>query len=241
MKQLEILYRDEHFIAVDKPSGMLVHRSPFERRAAFALQTTRDQIGQRVYPVHRLDRPTSGLLLFALSPEAAARGCLVFREKRIEKTYLAVVRGYTSPEGRIDYPLSPEKDAPRKEAQTRYRQLATVEIPVPLGRYETTRYSLVKVRPETGRLHQIRKHFAHIFHPVVGDTVHGDGLHNRFFRDRFGLHRLLLCATGIRFTHPFTETPVHIEASPAADLRRLLSQLGWERHLRQFAPAPLAN
>lgn len=225
--ELAVLYRDEHFIAVDKPPGMLVHRTWISDGSEFALQRLRDQIGRRVYPVHRLDRPTSGVLMFALSPEAATALCGVFEARAVDKRYLAVVRGYTEEAGSIDYALCEEPDKPAQPALTHYRRLATVELPIAVGRYASARYSLVEARPETGRMHQIRKHFAHIFHPLIGDTTHGEGRHNRLFRERFDLHRLLLLAWRLEFTHPCSGARVAIEAPLPAELQRLFADFGW--------------
>lgn len=226
--QSAILYRDEHLVAINKPSGMVVHRSARIRHAPAALQCLRDLIGQHVYPVHRLDRGTSGVLLFALSSEAARELCLLFRNHQdIAKTYLAVVRGYTDEAGVIDHPVPNGTTGERKDAVSHYRRLQTVEFPIPCGPYETARYSLVEVTPETGRYHQIRRHFHHISHPVVGDTTHGDTTHNELFRNHFQLWRLLLMAVKLSFKHPFTgasltiQTPVddalmHVFHDPAA-------------------------
>ncbi|MCW8841401.1 MAG: pseudouridine synthase, partial [Gammaproteobacteria bacterium] len=168
---LTILYRDENYIAVDKPDGLQVHRSWIsEESEQFLLQRLRDQIGQRVYTIHRLDRPTSGVILFGLSSEAARAMCGLFENHRVKKTYLAVARGYCDPQGHIDYPLREEPDKPLQQAITDYRTLATAELPIPVGRYSTARYSLVEIKPLTGRSRQIRKHFHHIFHPLIGDT-----------------------------------------------------------------------
>lgn len=227
MEKLEIIYRDQNYIAVNKPSGLFVHRSEFDRRADFAMRMVRRQAGCRVYPVHRLDRPTSGALLFALNREAASVMGGIFREKRVEKTYLAVVRGYTERAGRIDYALKSERGAEAKDAVTFYERVATAELPIPVGRYATARYSLVKIRPETGRLHQIRKHFAHIFHHVAGDTVHGDGRHNRLFREHFGIRRLLLAATRLEFADPLSGKEISIRAEIDGEMKRLFGELGF--------------
>ena len=205
---LEILYLDDWMVAVNKPAGMMVHRSRLEPRLPFyVLQLLRDRLGRKVYPVHRLDRPTSGVLLFGLHPEAARRLAAGFARKTIRKTYLTVVRGYLPLEGRIDVSLKPDPlrqpdDSRRKEALTRYRRLAEVELPYPVGRYATCRYSLMEVLPVTGRMHQIRRHFRHISHPVLGDRKYGDNKHNRFLRDIFGCPRMLLAAVELRLPHP---------------------------------------
>jgi len=240
---MDILYRDDHLIAVNKPSGLLVHRSPIDKHETrFAMQLLRDQIGQRVYPVHRLDKPTSGVLLFALDQTTARLMMPVFSEAGVEKQYLAVVRGYTSESDIIDYPLKEQldkmtdaladRDKPAQLAITTYQRLATTEIAQPLGRYPTARYSLLSLSPKTGRKHQIRRHMKHIFHPIVGDTTHGDGRHNQFFRDVFDCHRLLLAATQLSFVHPLTEQRLVITASLDAAFEQVLNRLGWAEYNR---------
>ena len=236
---MKILYRDEHLIAIDKPAGLLVHRSLIDRHETrFAVQLLRDQIGRRVYPVHRLDKPTSGVLLFALSEDAARRMGAIFDGDTVRKTYLAVVRGYTEERGHIDYPLREEPDRmtdaladadkPAQPAITDYRRLATLELPVSDGRHPTSRYSLLAVTPRTGRRHQIRRHLKHIFHPVIGDTTHGDGRHNRIFREHLHCRRLLLTALELRFPHPDSGTELHIRAPLDAEFARIAALFGWD-------------
>ncbi|APG28381.1 pseudouridylate synthase [Syntrophotalea acetylenivorans] len=237
---LEILYRDEHLVAVNKPAGLLVHRSPIDRRETrFALQIVRNQLGKRVYPVHRLDKPTSGVLLFGLSSEAAHRTAEAFAGRQVSKKYLAVLRGYSAEQGTIDYPLRDEPDqraskAPPVEARpsrTDFRRLATVELPIPVGRYPSSRYSLVEAQPLSGRRHQLRRHFKHLSHPIVGDTTHGNGDHNRFFRQQFDCHRLLLAAIELSFAHPYSGLPLTVQAPLADDFCSLLTSLGWNNVL----------
>lgn len=225
---LRVLFRDDQTIAVDKPAGMLVHRSWIASgEETFLLQTLRDQIGQRVYPIHRLDRPTSGVILFALTSEAARQMCDVFERRTVKKEYLAIVRGFTDEQGRIDYPLQEEPHKPAQSAITDYERLATVELPLPVGRYNTARYSLVKVVPQTGRMRQIRKHFHHIFHPLIGDTSHGEGRHNRLFRERFDCHRLLLHAQRLTLPLPQHDEPLTIEAPLPKEFIHLFDTFGW--------------
>jgi tRNA pseudouridine65 synthase len=237
-KSMQILYHDDCLVAVNKPAGLLVHRSAVDRRETrFAMQLLRDQIGRRVYPVHRLDRPTSGVLLFALDSDTAREVSGQFCAGAVGKTYLAVVRGYTDQAALIDYPLREQQDRmtdaradpdkPAQPALTGYRRLATVELPYPVGRYAGARYSLLEVEPKTGRKHQIRRHLKHIFHPVVGDTTHGDGKHNRLFRDRLDCHRLLLAATRLELSHPQTGAALRIEAPLQGDFQNLIQRLGW--------------
>ncbi len=227
-----ILYRDEYLVAVDKPPGLLVHRTRLAADEDDALlQRLREALGQHVYTVHRLDRPTSGVVIFGLTSEAGRRLSLLFESRRVRKGYLAVVRGFLgtaeAPDGVIDYPLRDAPDLPLRPAVTAYRTLAQVELPHAVGRYPTSRYSLVGVQPRTGRTHQIRRHFHHIFHPILGDTTHGEGRHNRLFRERYGCERLLLHAISLAFDHPYTAAPLRIAAPPDADWQALMSRLGW--------------
>lgn len=215
---LAIIYRDERIMAIHKPSGLLVHRSPIDRRETrFAIQLLRDQIGQHVYPAHRIDRPTSGILLFGLDEETGSKLSILFQERKVQKTYLAVTRGHTPETGLIDSHLHKYEDADghvksadTQEAETAYKRLATAELPYPTERYDTTRYSLVELYPYTGRRHQIRRHLAHIRHPILGDVRHGCNKANKLARANFAIHRLLLAATQVRFPHPFKNEQVTI-------------------------------
>lgn len=224
---LPVLYRDEHLVAVHKPAGLLVHRNAHAGREPFLVQLMRDQLGQRVYPVHRLDRPTSGLMIMALTPEAASDLARQFAGRSVGKTYVTVVRGFTDESGIIDAPLIAKSGA-EQEALTRYVRMDTVELPLPVGRYATARFSRVLVTPLTGRTHQIRRHFAHIRHPVIGDVLRGDGLQNRFFRDHFLIHRLLLASVALRFRHPHEQMDMFLTCPPAPELEDLFQRLGWD-------------
>ncbi len=218
---LPVLFRDRWLCAIDKPCGLVVHKTPRSDDAVFALQRLRDQLGHRVWPLHRLDRATSGVLLFALDAQTAAAVGRQIMARRFDKRYLAVVRGYTDPAGRIDHPLATADRRTEQPALTCYRRLATMQLPVPLGRYPSARYSLVEVRPETGRTHQIRRHFKHLFHPLIGDTTYGEGRHNRLFRELFDCHRLLLHAVELRLAHPWTRRGLEIRAGTAGSFRRV--------------------
>lgn len=199
--ELSIIYQNEQLIAINKPHGLLVHRSRIARDAQeFALQLLRDQIGQPVYPVHRLDRKTSGVLLFAKSKEMNAYFQEQFREQRTEKVYHALVRGFILPEGHIDYALKNEDKV--QEAQTDYRCLAQYELPLPFGKFSTSRYSLVELQPQQGRFHQLRKHMAHIFHPIIGDRPHGCNKQNRLWKEQFGMTNMLLHAKTLTLVLP---------------------------------------
>ncbi len=221
---LEILYRDEFLVAINKPSGLLVHRSPIDRyETEFAVQILRDQIGQFVYPVHRLDKPTSGVLLFALDKESASLLGEQFMSRESKKSYIAVVRGYIEERGIIEHALTikldkiADKDSSvpieAQEATTEYERLATVELDFAVGKYDKTRYSLVKLYPMTGRKHQLRRHMKHISHHILGDTKYGRGEHNIFIREQFDCHRMLLHASELQIKHPYTNETLVIQAS----------------------------
>ncbi|MEA1892949.1 MAG: tRNA pseudouridine(65) synthase TruC [Campylobacterota bacterium] len=221
--KLEILYQDEYLVAINKPSGLLVHKSMIDKdEIYFAMKMLRDQIDQWVYPIHRLDKPTSGVLLFALDKHTAKLMSEQFREHTMQKSYLCVVRGYTDSSGIIEHALTQKLDkiADRdskvdKEAQdaiTEYKTLSHVELDFAIGRYAKTRYSLVKVLPKTGRKHQIRRHMKHISHHILGDTKYGRGEHNKFIRKEYGCHRLLLHALSLEFIHPYSNEPMRLEA-----------------------------
>ena len=191
---LGILYQDEHLVAINKPHGLLVHRSPIATNAdTFAVQELRNLLEQRVYPVHRLDRKTAGVLLFALNEDIHKALQKQFAERDVEKTYLAIVRGYTEDQGLIDYALTNDKGKVQ-EAQTAYKTLARTEIDLPFGKHTTSRYSLVEARPHTGRMHQLRKHFAHILHPIIGDRPHGCNKQNKLFKEKWKMTTMLLHA-----------------------------------------------
>jgi len=227
--QLPILYQDERLVAIHKPSGLLVHRSPISRDRVFVLQTLRDQLGQRVYPVHRLDRATSGVLLFGLDSVSARAMAAQFESHKVSKTYRGLARGWVDKNGLIDHALQDEEGTRGLQpAQTRYRRLQQVELPHAVDRYPSARYSLVEIEPLTGRRQQIRKHFKHISHHLIGDTTHGNGRHNRFFRDHFGIHRLMLTAQRLAFDHPVSGERLELEALPEPEWLRLFSAFGWE-------------
>jgi len=230
---LPVVYRDDQLIAVHKPAGMVVHPTDLAREETISLMLlVRRMVRQRVWPVHRLDRPTSGIVMFALKREAAGELGRQLQAHAVAKRYLAVVRGVPADQV-IDHPLK-ERPLYRTElvlaeplaAQTHLRRLAQVELPVAVGRYPTSRYALVELAPVTGRRHQLRRHLKHIFHPIIGDTTYGDSVHNRFFRDQLGGSRLLLAAVALTVTHPQSQVPLTITAPPEASFTAVLQQLG---------------
>lgn len=231
MIHLPLLFEDDYYIAINKPTGVLVHRTPLEKdpEAVFAVQLLRKQTGNKVYPLHRLDRPTSGILLFAKSPEAAAALQPKFASLDIKKQYLAVARGFLQQDhGTINHPLAKDLEYHLQEATTEYWKLAEREIPfASSNRYTTSRYSLVKIYPHTGRMHQIRRHFAHIRHYIIGDTTHGDNKQNKFFRRHFGLRHMLLHARSLTFEHPYTLQKMEIKGNVPDYFEDICREFGW--------------
>ncbi len=229
----EIIYRDKQLIAINKPHGLLVHRSSIASDATeFAMQMLRDQIDQHVYPAHRLDRKTSGVLLFSLDKTTDSLIQHKFATGKIHKTYLAIVRGYTENEGTIDYPLRKENGA-MQEAVTQYLTLARGELELPTQQHPTSRYSLVEVSPETGRMHQIRRHFAHILHPIIGDRPHGCNKQNKLFKENYNMTTMLLHALEVNFEHPHTKENVVIRAGLSEEFKRMLSVLFMESNFSE--------
>jgi len=277
---LKILYQDEFMVAVDKPAGLFVHRSFMDRdEIYFALQLVRDQVGKYVYPVHRLDRPTSGVLLFALTKDVATKLSEAFANKskqaelnqptpnepvfnvelkdkelvttsNIEgndlesnnvamvKTYYALVRGHLGvSEDLIDYPLKEKldklgdkhvsHDKPAQSAQSYYQVKQQVSLPIKVGKFDSVRYSLVVVQPVTGRRHQIRRHLAHLRHPIIGDINYGDNKQNPFFIEHFGFKRLMLHAQSLEFNHPISDKRIKICASFDEQWQQIFTAFEW--------------
>lgn len=221
---LDVVYQDPYLVAIDKPPGLLVHRTGLDAgETRFAMQLLRDQLGRHVWPVHRLDKGTSGLLLFALDAHTARLMAQAFEHGAgLHKTYQAVVRGWPDDEGHIDHPLRRLPDDARdtrelvQTAQTHYRTLTRLTLPIPHGPHPGTRLAMVELQPLTGRRHQLRRHMKHIAHPIVGDATHGKGPLNRAVAQHLGLQRLWLHATTLCWTHPVTgaELALHAPLAP---------------------------
>lgn len=241
-ESLSILYQDSHLVAINKPSGLLVHKSPIDKHETrFAMKILRDQLGQWVYPIHRLDRPTSGVLLFALSSEVANLVCATWAEQ-VTKHYLAIVRGWAPETITVDHPLKEELDKiadkhastskPAQPAITHIKRLAKIELDARVDRYNTSRYSLVACQPTTGRKHQLRRHLKHLSHPIIGDAKHGKSVHNRFFASTYEANRLLLHAHAIHLVHPVTQQPLTIWAPLDNTFERLLNEFDWAKSIQ---------
>jgi tRNA pseudouridine65 synthase len=251
---LTILYQDEYIVAVDKPAGLFVHRSFMDKdEIYFALQLVRDQIGKYVYPVHRLDRPTSGVLLFALTKGVAQQLNTAFTAKSnsdgmsetddelgLTKTYYALIRGHlpiAEQTELIDYPLKEKldkfgdknvsRDKAPQSAKTYFQVIKQASLPVALGKFDSVRYSLVKLLPITGRRHQIRRHLAHLRYPIIGDINYGDNKQNPFFIEYFGFKRLMLIAKSLSFMHPITNKKIIVTAKFDEQWQHVFTKLNW--------------
>ena len=224
---LEIVYQDEHIIAINKPHGLLVHRSSIANDAkVFALQLLRDQVGRHVSPVHRLDRKTGGLLLFAFEKDVEIAMHQQFQNAQVQKKYLAVLRGHSPDQQDIDYPLAKENGT-LQEAFTSFVTLKRSELQIPFGKHSTSRYSLVEATPTTGRMHQLRRHFAHIFYPIIGDRKHGCNKQNRFFKETWEMTTMLLHASQLSFNHPVTGVPLTLNAEIGNEFQRVNELMNW--------------
>ena len=225
---LEIIYQDDYLVAINKPHGLLVHQSSIARNAdEFAVQLLRNQIGQKVFPAHRLDRKTSGVLLFALDKETNQSLTQQFTDKTISKKYRAIVRGFAPDELTIDYALRKDNGV-LQDAITKIKTLQQAEIALPFGKHSTSRYSLIEAEPLTGRMHQIRKHLAHIFHPIIGDRPHGCNKQNKLWLEKFGMKTMLLHADSLTFTHPKSLEKITLTAQLSAEFSNAGDILGFK-------------
>ena len=230
-RPLSVLHADDAIVAIDKPAGLLVHRSALDaHETRTAADLLRAQLGAPVWMLHRLDKATSGVLAFARSAEVASAFGEAFEAGRVRKRYLALVRGWPDAEGEVDYALArdpelPSAGQPRLPAVTRWRRLGCFEWPFPDGRHATSRYALVEVEPLSGRRHQIRRHFKHVAHPLVGDTTHGKGMHNRAVATWLGTTRLWLHATRLELPAVDERAALAIESAPGEEWAPLLRDL----------------
>ncbi len=225
MSKLEIIYQDDYLVAINKPNGLLVHKTKIAaHETEFATDLLSQQLQRPVFLSHRLDRKTSGLLLFALDSERASLMHVEFSERRIAKRYVAIVRGYFPEEITLDYAITNDRNK-KQEAITRFKCLKTSELPIPHGKHQTSRYSLIEARPETGRQHQIRKHCSHLQHPIIGDRPHGCNKQNKLFKERWNMTKMLLHAIELRLEHPKLHTPLHLHAPLNEEFKRMQKEL----------------
>ncbi len=227
-ESLPVLFADDMLAVIAKPAGLMAHASPMAREEDdFLVDRLRERFAREAVLVHRLDRATSGCVLVAFDRGTAAALGAQFMAREVEKTYLAVCRGWPGEQGVIDHPLDGGPGKPiKKPALTAWRRLAIGELPEPSAGFPTSRYALLECRPQTGRWRQIRRHLKHAFHHLIGDTSHGDGHHNRIFRAR-GVTRMLLHAHTLAFTHPRDGRRVVAQAPLDAQFERALGLFGW--------------
>lgn len=231
-----ILFEDEYLVVANKPAGLLVHKSNIDKfETNFLLQQLRDQLNCYLYPVHRLDKATSGVIAFAKSPEVASQLQTALGSLETQKHYLLICRGFLPEAGMVNHPLKPiadfkrerkkPKDRPAQEAVTRYRCLGHAEINVAIDKYPQSRFSLVQASLETGRKHQIRRHFKHLSHPIIGCPKYGKSLYNRYFSEQLGVPGLMLHAWQLQVKHPVTQQSLAVTAPLPERLTRALNGL----------------
>ena len=227
--ELEIIYQDDSLVAINKPAGLLVHRTALDpHEIKFAVQILRNQIGKWVFPIHRLDKATSGVLLFGLRKQIAHEMSKMVLEHAYTKEYLAIVRGWPPDAFDVDRGIPQGRNKERKEACTKFKRLACTEMPHPVGPFETARYSLLSVNPITGRRHQIRRHLNHVSYPIAGDRWYGDRDHNRFFTEVLDLPQMFLHSRKLSFQHPFSREVVELKASLPEHWIKVLAHLKFE-------------
>lgn len=229
---LRLVHDDRWLVAVDKPAGLLVHRTALDAQAETDLLTqAQAQLAAPLWPVHRLDKGTSGVLLLARDAATArALGALFAAgatggeaARKLHKQYIALVRGWPAEAGTIDAPLArdpelPSTGQPLLSAATHWQVLQRLLLPVATHpQHADTRLALVSVQPLTGRRHQIRRHFKALAHPLIGDATHGKGPLNRAIAAHLGVARLWLHAQALQLDHPVTGAPLVLRAEPGAE------------------------
>jgi tRNA pseudouridine65 synthase len=225
---MEILHQDESLVAVTKPSGTAVHASRYVGREQTSIaEILKAELGRDVFPVHRLDRATSGVLVFALSSQAARTLSEQFQARQTRKEYLAIVRGHPPEKGRIDRALERADGEELQDAATDYERLAVAELPVPIDRYPSMRLALVRAIPQTGRMHQIRRHLRGINHPILCDSSYGDGAANRLAKQELGAERLLLHAWRLEIAHPGSGLPLSLVSPLPPEFQAIFTRVGW--------------
>ncbi len=224
MSRLKTLYQTKDFFIVHKPSGLVVYADSPEMKKFCCKTMLEQQTKKKLYPVHRLDRDTCGVLAYAFSGAMAARLTELFRSRAVRKQYLAIVHGEIAAKGVIDRPLSKNKEKTTQPARTDFFRLGVKEI---LVGEEKRFYSLVRIEPKTGRYHQIRRHLRMIEHPIVGDPEYGNQWDARYFEKHFGISRTLLSATDLIFPDLQKGLPVHVHTKPDGDFLKLCTTWDW--------------
>jgi tRNA pseudouridine65 synthase len=232
--QISIIYQDEFIICVSKPNNVLVHHAHHSRNVAdekSLLQLLDEQIGGKFYPIHRLDRKTSGIILLAKETEYVSKFQKLFADKEIQKTYYGVVRGFSPETTIIDSPVKGRDSNVYKDALTHLKTLEQIPLDIPVKPYDSSRYSLVELSPKTGRMHQLRIHSNKISHPLIGDTKYGDKNHDMMFNENFGWKNMFLHAGKLEFKHPFTSEKLTLKAPFPIDWITLFKEFKWKNYL----------
>ena len=227
--KIDIIFEDDYIIAINKPNNFLVHQSNYagNLNEQSVVEFLIDQTGKMFYPIHRLDRKTSGILLLSKEKETVKKFQSLFTENTIQKTYYAVVRGFSPENGIINSPIKNEDSKVYKEALTNYETIRSVELDIPVHPYDKSRYSLMKLIPKTGRMHQLRKHLNKISHPIIGDYKYGDRFHNRNFENNFNWNYLFLHAHSLEFVHPISNEKLTLKADFPTDWQDLFLKFSW--------------
>lgn len=228
--EVEIIFEDETILIVNKPNNVLIHKSYYARNIKdnTLLELLQQQTGFTLYPIHRLDRKTSGVLVLAKQKEQVVVFQELFNSNKIQKTYLGIVRGFVTAPSLINSPVKNPDTQVYKEAETHCKPLQSVQLNIPVHPYETSRYSLVELKPSTGRMHQLRIHMNKISHPIVGDYKYGDRFHNRMFENEFNCHNLFLHAVSLKFMHPITKEQLQIYADIPEDWAKVFGKFKWK-------------
>lgn len=230
-EKIEILWQDQYIGIINKPAELIIHASAISNDRDTLISRLRDQFENPPIPVHRLDRPVSGVIVGAFNSETAAELSKAFREGEVHKNYVAIVRGHLMGEGVIDIPLKNERTGEMQESRTRYSFLAQIELPLPSRKYPTSRYSLVMASPETGRYHQIRRHLARKGYPIVGDTSHGDTYCNHHFEENFAVKGLMLHSYSVCLKHPHKDETIQIVSPLRMEMQNVCRQFQWPSSL----------
>ena len=230
MEALEILFEDQYIVVVNKPNNILIHYSHYARniKDATLIDLLEQQFQKRLYPLHRLDRKTSGAIILAKEKEYIPLFQELFLNDAIQKTYWGIVRGFSPSQGVIESPVKNPDTKVYKEALTHFRTLASVTLEIPVHPYPQSRYSLIELKPRTGRMHQLRIHLNKVSHPLVGDYKYGDRFHNRMYEQNFDCHNLFLHACSLQFVHPYTKEALIIEAPLNANWKKVMKQFDWD-------------
>lgn len=232
--KLEVIFEDEYFICVSKPNNVLVHHAYHSRNVAdeeSLLQLIKNETDLKVYPIHRLDRKTSGVILLAKQKEFVSKFQELFTNNKIQKIYFGVVRGFSPDTKTIDSPVKGRDANVHKEALTYLKTINNITLNIPVKPYDSSRYSLIELLPQTGRMHQLRVHTNKISHPLIGDPKYGDKNHNIMFEDNFGFKNLFLHAGKLEFSHPFTSEKMILKATFPKDWIALFKEFSWQNPL----------